>query len=1194
MNELDLFAAAIAIADPTERGSLLDRECAGRPEIRQRLNRLLEAHVQPHPMLDHSNRRKAEMTGAYETLSPLVGTIIAGRYKLLEEIGDGGMGTVWMAEQKEPVKRLVAVKLIKAGMDSKAVLARFEAERQALALMDHPNIAKVHDAGTDDAGRPYFVMELVKGLPLTEYCDARKLSVNDRLDLFIQICSAVQHAHQKAVIHRDLKPTNVLVTEHDGKPVPKVIDFGLAKSLHGTNTLTDRTLHTAYGTVVGTPLYMAPEQVGINALDVDTRTDIYALGVMLYELLTGTTPLEKAKFKEAAWEEMKRLIREEEPPKPSTRLSSAATLPSLAASRQIEPAQLARLIRGELDWIVMKALEKDRTRRYETATGLAKDVQRYLAGDAVEACPPTLGYWLRKAYRRNRGAVLVGSTLAAVLLLATGVSLAFGVLAKQAERRADDSARQAKDSERDAQQRLAELIEARKQQAESDYLMSIQFADAGYRYGNLGTARSLLAAAPLERRGWEWHYLNRQCRGDQLHTFHGNGRPLRTAAFNHDGTLVITTSDEQVAKVWDARTWSLKYVLPRVDSEQEVGEQIAQASFSSDGRRILTDSYSSDSGEDSPKAVKLWDAKTGKLIRTLQKNVEWVNQAAFSPDSRWVVTCHRDNIAKVWDAETGDEKVTLEGHTRSIHRAVFIRKCTRLVTTSFDGTVRVWDIESGKETIPPFTQHKNTVWEVAGSPADDGRTVASQGTGTDRGVWVWDSETGKVKFKLGGGSDRILSPRFSPDGTKIIAYNLEGSVKVYDAHTGAELLKINIAVGAPQVMPQFTPDGTKLLLQANDGSSVTIHDAGTGTLLKTLKGHARLVERATFSPDGHFVLTLSTDGTAKIWDASPTPGPLDFITESFKNNRGSIRTTFVGGDSPQIAVLAQAEASDQWIVSLWDLKSKEKLFSFTLHSRSAPQLHFSPDGKRVVIPTGRNSDHDPTVFVYEAGVWDAGTGKRLCTLAGTTAFIFSPKFSPDGKWIVGPTFGSANDSTVKVWNAETGAVERELIGHTEMVRSAEFSSDGESILTASRDKTLKIWDVATGTARQTLSSEHRLESASFSPDSKRILTIGFVASRSQAQVWDLASEKPLYTLGTSGIGLVAAFSPDGTRIITANNNDPATLWDAETGRELLTFGHMGRNFWTPWFTPDSHWIVLSDRNGRAVVFDGTPLPEPKK
>jgi hypothetical protein len=448
MNELDLFAAAIAIANPEKRAALLDRECAGRADLRERLDRLLAAHGPSHQVLDRVEQDPTA-TAAHES-APIVGTVMAGRYKLLEEIGEGGMGTVWMAQQTEPVKRLVAVKLIKAGMDSRAVLARFEAERQALALMDHPNIAKVLDGGTTDDGRPYFVMELVKGLPLTEYCDARKLSVNDRLDLFVQICSAVQHAHQKAVIHRDLKPSNVLVTEHDGKPVPKVIDFGLAKALNASQMLTERTLHTAYGAVVGTPLYMAPEQVGINALDVDTRTDIYALGVILYELLTGSTPFEKERFKEAAWDEVKRLIREEEPPKPSTRLSSDKALPALAESRQADPAQLHRLVRGELDWIVMKALDKDRSRRYETAIGLAKDVQRYLAGETVEACPPTLGYRLRKAYRRNRAAVLTGGAFAAVLLVATGVSIAFGVSAKQAAQAAQDHAREAAKSAADA------------------------------------------------------------------------------------------------------------------------------------------------------------------------------------------------------------------------------------------------------------------------------------------------------------------------------------------------------------------------------------------------------------------------------------------------------------------------------------------------------------------------------------------------------------------------------------------------------------------------------------------------------------------------------------------------------------------------------------------------------------------------
>ena len=302
--------------------------------------------------------------------SSLIGSVIAGRYKLRQEIGEGGMGSVFLAEQLQPVKRQVALKLVKPGMDSKTVLARFESERQALALLDHPHIAKVFDAGTTEVGRPFFVMELVKGIPLTEFCDQHRLGLPERLALFRQICSAVQHAHQKGIIHRDLKPTNILVESHDGVPVPKVIDFGLAKATSGLQ-LSEHSLFTAFGTVAGTPLYMAPEQAMWNALDIDTRADIYSLGVILYELLTGSTPIRRETFRQAAIDEMLRLIREVEPPTPSSRISTSDTLPGIAATRQIEPARLSRFVRGDLDWIVMKALAKERNRRYESAIAWA-------------------------------------------------------------------------------------------------------------------------------------------------------------------------------------------------------------------------------------------------------------------------------------------------------------------------------------------------------------------------------------------------------------------------------------------------------------------------------------------------------------------------------------------------------------------------------------------------------------------------------------------------------------------------------------------------------------------------------------------------------------------------------------------------------------------------------------------------------
>ena len=341
-----------------------------------------------------------------------------GPYKLLQQIGEGGMGTVFMAEQQEPVRRMVALKVIKPGMDTRQVIARFEAERQALALMDHPNIAKVLDAGTTASGRPYFVMELVKGVPLTKYCDEHRLSPQQRLELFVPICRAVQHAHQKGIIHRDLKPSNVLVALYDGKPVPKVIDFGVAKATG--QKLTDKTLFTGFGGVVGTLEYMSPEQAELNQLDVDTRADIYSLGVMLYELLTGTTPLERKRFGKAALLEILRLIREEEPPKPSTRLSTAETAASVAANRGLEPKKLSGLVRGDLDWIVMKCLEKDRNRRYETANGLASDVQRYLSDEPVLASPPSAAYRLRKFARRHKAGLWTTAAVLLVVLVASG------------------------------------------------------------------------------------------------------------------------------------------------------------------------------------------------------------------------------------------------------------------------------------------------------------------------------------------------------------------------------------------------------------------------------------------------------------------------------------------------------------------------------------------------------------------------------------------------------------------------------------------------------------------------------------------------------------------------------------------------------------------------------------------------------
>jgi tetratricopeptide (TPR) repeat protein len=420
-----LFLAASDLPDPAQRAAFLDRECQGDAELRARVEALLQANdAAPLPPASSPEATSGHQPGSpvctedHGDRTAIVGAVLAGKYKLIEEIGQGGMGSVFMAQQQEPVKRLVAVKVIKAGMDSRAVLARFEAERQALAMMDHPNIARVLDAGTTDGGRPFFVMELVKGTPITRYCDEHKLTPRQRLELFVPVCQAIQHAHQKGIIHRDIKPSNVLVAMYDDRPVPKIIDFGVAKA--AGQSLTDKTLVTGFGALVGTPEYMSPEQASLNNLDIDTRSDVYSLGVLLYELLTGTTPVDKKSLGKAAVLEVLRIVREVEAPRPSAKLSSIDTLPSVAANRGTEAAKLSRLMKGELDWLVMKALEKDRTRRYDTPNDLARDVQRFLADEVIEARPPSVGYRLKKFVRRHKGQFLAASLVLLALALGGG------------------------------------------------------------------------------------------------------------------------------------------------------------------------------------------------------------------------------------------------------------------------------------------------------------------------------------------------------------------------------------------------------------------------------------------------------------------------------------------------------------------------------------------------------------------------------------------------------------------------------------------------------------------------------------------------------------------------------------------------------------------------------------------------------
>ena len=420
LSEESVFRVAFALASPELREEYLRQVSAGNAALYQRVIALLQVSQDRPEFLESPPPGVAatmDRLPVGEHPSPHIGP-----YKLLEKIGEGGMGVVYVAEQTEPVRRKVALKIIKPGMDSREIVARFEAERQALALMDHPNIAKVLDAGTiaAEGGRPYFVMELVQGTPITTFCDRQQLTIHERLELFVAVCQAVQHAHQKGVIHRDLKPGNLLVEVHDDRPVPKIIDFGVAKAMGQQRT--NESLHTRFDQMVGTPLYMSPEQAGQSSLDIDTRSDIYSLGVVLYELLTGHTPFESETLRSVGFDELRRIIREADPPRPSARVSTlqAADLSTISACRQTEPHKLSQQLRGDLDWIVMKAIEKDRERRYQSSSALAEDIERYLHDEPVLAGPPSAAYRLRKFVRRNKRALLTASAAALVILLGVG------------------------------------------------------------------------------------------------------------------------------------------------------------------------------------------------------------------------------------------------------------------------------------------------------------------------------------------------------------------------------------------------------------------------------------------------------------------------------------------------------------------------------------------------------------------------------------------------------------------------------------------------------------------------------------------------------------------------------------------------------------------------------------------------------
>jgi WD40 repeat protein len=1134
----DIFDAAIELPKE-QRAAFLEKAGAGNAPLRQRVEALLRAHEAAESFME-SPAPGLSATTARLALPDQSGQRI-GRYKLLQQIGEGGCGVVYMAEQNEPVRRRVALKVIKLGMDTKSVIARFEAERQALALMDHPNIAKVLDAGATETGRPYFVMELVKGIPINRYCDEGSLNTEQRLRLFIQVCRAIQHAHQKGIIHRDIKPSNILVADHDGLPVSKVIDFGIAKAT-SDQRLTDKTLFTAMEQFIGTPAYMSPEQANLSGLDIDTRSDVYSLGVLLYELLTGKTPFETQRLMKEGLDEVRRIIQQEEPTRPSTRLSTMVQddLTATARQRRTDAPKLISMVRGDLDWIVMKALEKDRVRRYDTANGLAMDIERHLNGDPVEARPASAAYRFQKMVRRNKLAFAAGSAVLAALVIGLGVSTVSVIQTKRALGRAVVAENAETTLRKEAQSTLAasdfleatRLIEANNGAEAIAYLLRILRTDpdnsaALARLPTLMTYHTwMVPTVKMEHEGW-----------------------VISVHFSRDGTRVLTGSADHTARVWNARNGQ-PMTGPLLHSDD-----VGSAQFSPDGQRIVTASHD--------QTAQVWDAQTGLPLTKPMKHDQSVRSAQFSPDGQRIVTASWDGTARVWDSHTGEPLAKPLQHGNPLNYAEFSPDGRRIVTASADQTARVWDAQTGQPLTEPLSHH-DRVMSAQFSP--DGRRVVT--ASWDNTARVWDAQTGQPLTEPLKHSRQVWSAQFSPDGGRVVTVSENDAAQVWDAQTGRPLTEPLKHRGFVSTA-QFSLDGQRIVTASWD-ATVRVWDAQTGQpLVESLQLGASVLS-AEFSPDAGRIVTASVNNTAQVWERQTDP-PASLAL----HHGGTVRMGQFSPDGMRIVTAAWDNTA-----RVWDAQTGQPLTEPLPHAGRVTSAQFSPDGQRVLTASGDGT----------AQVWDARTGQRLAQPMSHQGEVNCAQFSPDGKWIV----TGSEDKTARVWDAQTGQPRTKFLQHGGAVGCVQFSPDGKRIVTAAFDHTARVWDAATGQMLlQSLKHAAPVAMAYFSPDGRRIVT---GSADKTARVWDAQSGQPLTKPMIHGDYVLSVqFSPDGQRLVTSTRDYAARVWDAQTGQPLTEPMKHQRSVNHVEFSPDGKCIVTASDDWTARVWDvqtGQPLTDP--